>query len=139
MQFPPFDHAAFLDRAWQGDPPAFNIGSSGYVGPSWRQRGLPPPEDFEPHGIHLTTAPALREAIADHVGTSPDRVIATAGTTAANLCVMLWAYRPGCNMVIERPVYSPLAATPEALGAEIRYETPEDGGSLFRLEVPAEA
>ncbi len=122
MRFPSFDHAHFLDRAWKDSAPAFNIGASSFVGGSWQERGLPPlPTDFDSHKVNLSAEGPLIKAIARHVGAPTDHVFAAAGTSGGNLATMLWAFRPGCNFVIERPVYAQLASTAEGLGAEVRY------------------
>lgn len=122
VQFPAFEHADFLDRAWRKTQPKHNIGGSSFIGGDWNARGLPPlPTDFESHKVNLRAEDDYQQAIADHVGTSKDRVFAAAGTSGGNLATMLWAYKPGCNMVVERPVYAQLAATAEGLGAEVRY------------------
>lgn len=141
MQFPAFDHAVFLDRAWKGGAPTHNIGSSSFIGGSWTGRGLPAlPTDFDSHTVNLSAQADLRAALARHVGTSEDRVFAAAGTSGGNLATMLWAFRPGCNFVVERPVYSQLAATARGLGAEVRYvdrdspDTPAGRKSPWRLD-----
>lgn len=121
MEFPSFDHAAFLDRVWQDAPPAHNIGSSSFHGGHWKARGLPDwPEDIDPGLVNLKATADLRAAIAAHVGRAEAEVMATVGTTGANLITTLWAHRPGGNVVVERPIYSPLEATAEGIGATVR-------------------
>lgn len=139
--FPPFDHASFLDRAWRADPqPQHNLGSSSLHGGSWQQRGLPPwPSDFDPAQVNLKATADLRSAVARHTGRPEEGVMVTVGTTGANLAATLWAYRPGCNVVIERPVYSPLAATAQGIGADVRFvdRRPGEGWRLHPDDVAA--
>ncbi len=140
MQFPAFDHADFLDRAWRVAAPEHNIGGSSFVGGDWKARGLPAlPTTFDSSKVNLRAEHDYQEAIARHMGTTVDRVFAAAGTSGGNLATMLWAYRPGCNMVVERPVYAQLAATAEGLGAEVRYvdRRQDDGWRLHPDDVAA--
>lgn len=121
MQFPSFDHAAFLDRVWHDAPPKHNIGGSSFHGGHWVARELPPwPVDIDPGLVNLKATATLRAAIATHLGRAEREVMATVGTTGANLITTLWAHRPGGNVVVECPTYSPLEATAAGIGAEIR-------------------
>lgn len=121
MEFPAFEHATFLDRAWKHRP-RHNLGSSSFIGGSWQARGLPAlPQDFDSQKVNLSAEDDLRTALSRHVGVAADRVFASAGTSAANLATMLWAFRPGCNFVVERPFYAPLAATAQGVGADVRF------------------
>ncbi len=118
MAFPPFEHARFLGDA-QGA--THNLGSSAFAPPPWAERGLPPVERyFDSADLHLVAEPRFRAATADHLGVAEATVEATAGTTGANLAVLLHAVRPGTNVVVERPYYQPLPGVAQGLGAEVR-------------------
>lgn len=137
MRFPPFDHAAFLARAWADGPPRHDLGASAFQ-PDDVMDGLP--TDIRPDDVgmlDLDAAEAFRDAVAAHVGVAPDQVLPTAGTTAANLAIIAEHARTGTNVVSERPYYAPLPHTAQGLGAEVRFVDRGAGGAIDAEHVVA--
>jgi aspartate/methionine/tyrosine aminotransferase len=66
---------------------------------------------------------ALRAAIAAEDGLTSDQLILTAGATEANASVLMALLEPGCNLVLQDPLYYQFAALAEGLGAEVRRWT----------------
>jgi aspartate/methionine/tyrosine aminotransferase len=101
----------------------------------------PAPAYWAPEGEHGD--PRLREAIAAHVGVTPDRVFSTAGTSLANFLVYLAEARGG-HVAVETPAYEALLRLPEAVGAAAStFRRDESRGwrvdpaSLHRAVTPA--
>ncbi len=123
VEFPPFEHAQLLGKAWRHGPPKHNLGGSGYYADTWLDRGLPPldPAEADPMGLNLHAETHLRDRLASRFEHDPRGTLVTCGTTGANTTVLHAFIEPGCNVVIERPTYTPLANVAQALGAEVRY------------------
>lgn len=119
MNFPPFEHGAWLARAWRHGAPKHNLGASGFQNPLVREllAGVQPDDVAL---LDLNAGPELAAAIAKRHGLSPDHVLVTHGTSGANTTVLATLIEPGCNVVAERPTYTPLAALAEGFGAEVR-------------------
>ena len=79
----------------------------------------------------------FRELVADVYDVTPEQVLATAGGTHANVLTFLAALDgTGRGVLVERPGYEPLRATPTALGAEVRrFERP--AADDYRLDPKA--
>ncbi len=65
----------------------------------------------------------LRAAIAAEDDLDPDQLILTHGATEANAAVLMALLEPGCNLVLQDPLYYQFAALAEGLGAEVRRWT----------------
>lgn len=63
----------------------------------------------------------LREAIAARYGVEPQNVVSAAGTSMANHLAMAALVEPGDEVIVEHPVYEPLTATAQYLGADVRF------------------
>lgn len=68
-------------------------------------------------------APPLREAIASLDGLAADQVILAHGATEANAAAILALGEPGCNLVVQDPLYYQVAALATGLGFEVRRWT----------------
>jgi aspartate/methionine/tyrosine aminotransferase len=95
------------------------------------------PEDLELTGPDAYGWPPLRRALAAHLGVAEDAVVLAFGTTQANHLALAALAGPGDEVVVEHPVYEPLLALVEALGAEPRpfARRPEDGFAVDPREV----
>ncbi|MGB1585611.1 MAG: pyridoxal phosphate-dependent aminotransferase [Thermoplasmatota archaeon] len=134
MDFPPFEHAQWLAQAWRHGPPKHNLGSSGFAHPLAAAYATAEPDDVTL--IDLDAGHHLRDRIAARHQLAPEQVQVTAGTSAANTAVLAALIRPGCNVVSERPTYTPLAQIAHAFGAEIRWI---DRGEPWDLDAVADA
>ena len=76
--------------------------------------------DLELDGQSRYRYPPLREAIARHAGVTADRVVLADGTSMANMLALSALIAPGDEVVAEHPVYEPMVATAQHLGATIR-------------------
>lgn len=75
----------------------------------------------------------LVEAIAAKCGVAPANVVTAAGTSFANHLALAALVEPGDEVLMERPVYDPIASAARYLGAEVRFfdRRPEEG---FRVD-----
>ncbi|MFB6174212.1 MAG: pyridoxal phosphate-dependent aminotransferase [Halobacteriales archaeon] len=77
--------------------------------------------------------PTLEELLADVYGVDPAEVLVTAGATHANYLAMAAARDDGDRVLVERPGYEPLVATPASIGHAVdRFERPP--GEDYRLD-----
>lgn len=87
---------------------------------------LPPdwsPALFETGYTSTPGSETLRHALAADTGVSPQNVILTSGATEANASVLLALLEPGCNLVLQDPLYYQFAGLAEGLGVEVRRWT----------------
>ena len=120
MQFPPFEHAAWLAHAWRDGAPRHNLGSSGFHNAAIGALLESVEVDDLVH-IDLDAGLDLAAKIAARHGLALDRVLVTHGTSGANTTVLVSLLEPGCNVVALRPTYMPLPALAEGLGAAVRW------------------
>jgi aspartate/methionine/tyrosine aminotransferase len=66
-------------------------------------------------------SPALREAIAEMVGTAPAEVVAVTGASEALVVVLLVAAEPGANVVLPHPGYPAFDELARYFGLEVRH------------------
>lgn len=135
MDLPPFEHGRLLQEAWARGAPEHNLGGSGFSAPAWRERGLPVPlpQDADPAGLDLHPGVPLRDALADRHGHPREGTLVTAGTTGANLAVLLALVRPGRRVVCERPGYQVLPNLARRLGADVAF-VDRDPEQAWRLD-----
>lgn len=86
------------------------------------------PSGWSPRSLDLSysTTPgaaSLRDAIARLDGLSADHLILTHGATEANAAAILALGEPGCNLVVQDPLYYQVAALASGLGFEVRRWT----------------
>lgn len=83
--------------------------------------------------------PPLLERIARRYGVEPGNVVLAHGTSMANHLVCAALVEAGDRVLIERPVYDPLAAVPRYLGCEVDFfeRSAADGYSLDNARVEA--
>ena len=114
----------------------YTLALSGILTASLSDLGAPL-EDFVVSSPDAYGWRPLREAIASTAGTTTDRIVTTSGTSGANHVAMSALIRPGDEVVIEHPVYEPMAALARYLGAVLKPlpRRPENG---FRID-PGEA
>jgi aspartate/methionine/tyrosine aminotransferase len=106
----------------------YNLGAS--TGPRWtvdelldlagegaRERMVALPLKYGPPA----GAAALRSAIADLQGVSPECVQIVTGAAEALLILFWLAAEPGANVVVPAPGYPPFSVLPESLGLAMRY------------------
>ncbi|MDQ6436934.1 aminotransferase class I/II-fold pyridoxal phosphate-dependent enzyme [Mesorhizobium sp. LHD-90] len=75
----------------------------------------------------------LREAIGGFLGVDPDWVVVTTGASEALLILLCLAARPGANVVLPAPAFSPFAVMAEAWGLGVRaYTLSRDDGFCQR-------
>lgn len=135
MKFPPFEHAAWLARAWEGTPPQHNLASSGFDSPVLAEL-LDGVHRDDLHHMDLSAGIELRHRIAQRHGLDGAQVRVTSGTTLANTAILMLSITPGCNVVCERPTYAPMAALAQGLGAQVRWV---DRGAVWDLDAVAAA
>ena len=95
------------------------------------------PKELELHGNNNYGYAPLVEAIAAHRGVDPANVVSVAGgTSMANHLAMAALIEHGDEVVIEEPIYDPLLAIANYLGAEIkRFPRPFENG--FKIDIEA--
>jgi len=110
----------------------YTLALSGILTASLSDLGAPL-EDFVVSSPDAYGWRPLREAIASTAGTTTDRIVTTSGTSGANHVAMSALIRPGDEVVIEHPVYEPMAALARYLGAVLKPlpRRPENG---FRID-----
>ncbi len=86
------------------------------------------PDEWTPARLETgyTSTPGsdvLRRGIAAEDGLSAEHVILTAGATEANAAVLMALLEPGCNVVLQDPLYYQFSALAEGLGVGVRRWT----------------
>src|SRR5215213_9892706 len=96
----------------------FNLATSGM--PNLKMRDLHVSiEDLEiSYGVY--GYPRLKEAIAKRYDVPFDSVVTAAGTTFANHLAMAALIKPGDEVLVEHPVYEPMLALIQYLGADVK-------------------
>jgi aspartate/methionine/tyrosine aminotransferase len=87
---------------------------------------LPPdwsPADFETGYTSTPGSQTLRHALAAADDLDPDALIMTSGATEANASVLFALLEPGCNVVLQDPLYYQFAGLAEGLGVDVRRWT----------------
>jgi hypothetical protein len=114
----------------------FNLATSGVA--HWKLRDLPVTlEDLEISGPSFYGFAPLQQALAQHCGVSPDRIVAAGGTSMANYLALAALLKPGDEILIEHPAYELILAAAKYIGAEIRRfpRTHESGFALDPAEI----
>jgi len=106
----------------------FNIATSGVA--HWKLRDLPVRlEDLEISGPSFYGFPPLQQALAEHCGVTPDRIVAATGTSMANYLVLSTLLQPGDEVLIEQPTYELILAAARKVGATItRFPRTHESG-----------
>jgi len=106
------------------------LSQSGMPAPDGAVLGQAPPIDLSPPTADAL--PALNARLGELFGVETERLLVTAGASAAMLTLAQRFFRPGSRVVTELPSYEPFRALPELHGAELRIvqRRVEDG---FRL------
>jgi aspartate/methionine/tyrosine aminotransferase len=105
----------------------FNLATSGVPNLAASELGVSA-ADLELTGAGPYGYEPLLEAIAAKCGVSAPNVVTAAGTSMANHLAMAALVEPGDEVLVEHPVYEPIAAAARYLGAEVRSfaRRPED-------------
>lgn len=123
-------------------PIEFDLGAS--TGPVWTYGDLFPNDGLaelqrllalDVYYLDSAGSMELREALAEHSGVAPDRVIVTNGGAEALWILFFVAAEPGANVVVpQRPSFPLFNEAPDSLGLEKRtYSMRRDDG--FRIDV----
>lgn len=89
---------------------------------SWLPEGWSPAL-FETGYSSTPGSLTLRRALAEEDGLDPDGIVLTAGATEANAAVLLALLEPGCNLVLQDPLYYQFQGLAQGLGVEVRRWT----------------
>ncbi|MFB6210953.1 MAG: pyridoxal phosphate-dependent aminotransferase [Halobacteriales archaeon] len=132
--FPSIEYLEWI----HGRPSAaeFDLGSSDLGHTDTRSDPIPGPLAGLPDPPAETT---LETQLADRYDVDPEAVVVTAGATHANFLVAAAAIDdadgPSPSVLVEKPGYEPLIATPRALGATItRFRRPLKEGAALSPE-----
>lgn len=69
----------------------------------------------------LTGTEKLKDAISDLSGAGPENILVTNGASEANFLVCAALLSRGDDVLVERPVYEPLASIPQGFGSSVRF------------------
>ena len=94
------------------------LSQSGMPVPDGALLGQAPPIDLSPPTADAL--PALNTRLGELFGVETERLLVTAGASAAMLTLAQRYFRPGSRVVTELPSYEPFRALPELHGAELR-------------------
>ena len=122
---------------WARTRPAmrFDLATSGVPNLPFAELGATLDDLAITGGAQYGYAP-LCEAIAARYGAAPENVVAAAGTSMANHLAMAALAEPGDEVLVERPVYEPIAAAASYLGLAVR-SVDRPPGEGFRLDPDA--
>ena len=109
---------------------------AGSTGPSWtidELLALEPGSESRLRSLTISYQPSagqptLRDALATMSGAAAEQFVVTGGGAEALFHVFLLAARPGGNVVVPHPGFSPYLAVPEAFGLEVRTYSVTAGG-----------
>ncbi|MFI0846963.1 aminotransferase class I/II-fold pyridoxal phosphate-dependent enzyme [Mesorhizobium sp. IMUNJ 23232] len=141
MDLPPFLLDHWLAAHEFATPPIrYNLAAS--TGPQWSvDELLALGGGKNIGGVKIGYAPPeggkrLREAIGGFLGVDPEWVVVTTGASEALLILLCLATRPGGNIVLPAPAFSPFAVMADAWGLGVRtYTLSRDDG--FRQNAEA--
>jgi aspartate/methionine/tyrosine aminotransferase len=109
----------YMNWAKLGSAAKYNLATSGI--PNVLMKDFP----FEKEDLELTYGvygyEPLIEAIAERSGVKSENVVLSFGTSMANHLAMAALIEPGCDVLIETPVYELLVSTAEYLGAKVKF------------------
>jgi aspartate/methionine/tyrosine aminotransferase len=113
MTFPPIEYVEWIEG--QPERATHDLATSDLHG----RHEEPLPAEEDPSGDAAT----LRRELASLYGLSPDRLLVTAGATAATFLAMATVFETSDVLLVERPGYEAHEATPRGLGATVeRFE-----------------
>ncbi len=114
----------------------FNLATSGVMHYPLSELGAKL-EDIELSGPSWYGYQPLQEALAEKCGVPPECVVSSIGTSLANHLAMAALVNPGDEVLIEQPVYEPVLALANYLGAKIRrfMRAADDGFAIEPREV----
>lgn len=133
MRFAPFD---LLQRVVEGHGRAkYDLSSSDM--PPQRLSEFGGLEDLSLAENHPGGSPELRSILAEMYGGKSEDYLVTAGASEANFAVCAALLSPGDAILVERPVYQPLEAIPQALSGNVEHlvRREEDGFGLAEDQV----
>jgi len=81
------------------------------------------PAMFETSYTSTPGSETLRHVLAADADVPPQNLILTSGATEANASVLMALLEPGCNLVLQDPLYYQFAGLAEGLGVEVRRWT----------------
>jgi len=126
--------SVYMHWAKTREPVSYNLASSEV--PGFRLDRFPIGiADLELDGASRYRYPPLRAAIATKCGVAPEQVVMADGASMANMLAMAALISPGDEVLVEYPVYEPLLAAAQHLGARITRFTRES--PHFRIEPEA--
>lgn len=69
----------------------------------------------------LTGIEELKDAISELSGAGPENILVTNGASEANFLICAALLSRGDDVLVERPVYEPLASIPQGLGSSVKF------------------
>lgn len=97
----------------------YNLANSGILGCDLKDLTITL-EDVAVNGPNHEGFAPLKELIAAKYGVTPEQVVTAQGTSMANFLAMATVIERGDEVLIEQPVYEPIPAAANYLGAEIK-------------------
>jgi aspartate/methionine/tyrosine aminotransferase len=97
----------------------YNLANSGILGCDLNDLTITL-EDVAVNGPNHEGYAPLKEAIAAKYGVTPENVVTAQGTSMANFLAMATVIERGDEVLVEQPVYEPLLAAANYLGAQVK-------------------
>lgn len=112
-----------------------DLGSSNAPTPSWEEVGIAP-ADVPLHGDQREGPPGLLDQLGGIYAFEPRHVAVGAGASGVISLICRATLTPGAgdHVVCETPIYGPLRALPEGLGADVTYVRRPGPGGGGRLD-----
>lgn len=97
----------------------YNLANSGILGCNLNDLSLTW-DDLQINGPNHEGYAPLKEAIAAQYSVTPEQVVTAQGTSMANFLAMATVLERGDEVLLEHPVYEPIIAAAQYLGAEVK-------------------
>ncbi len=115
IELPPFRHVQWINER---PPPRFDLAWSN-IKPDWNKVI----SDKVDLSLLPASSPLGRQELVDHLSemyqVPQSHILLTNGCSEANWLAFLSSIKPGSNVLVEKPIYTPLIEIPKALGANV--------------------
>ena len=127
MPFDTIDYLSWYMPRLRAEDGAINLHSSGMV-------ALEPQQLDVPTGNPWVMATAFEQELGKWLAVPAEEIIFTPGATGGTLLALLTQTSPGCEIVVESPLYEPMIRQSERLGRVWRLPRHAENGWRFSLE-----
>ena len=125
--------SAYLEWIKALEFPQYNLGMSGmYYTGTVKDLGLDP-ADLPVNTPGMYGTESFRDALSGKYGVPPENIVISIGTSGINYLLFKTIFEPGDEVLVETPVYDPIPAAVQAVGARPIF-LPRDPGNGYQFD-----